>query len=99
MKHILLATTLGLVSLNILAVESDEHVGTCFVYMMQNQYGNGARIVAKKTTDLEAAHHYVMSALRSKVSVADGVAACTKLNIDMRNYKPVPIVTITTQKE
>jgi len=98
MKTIIIASVLGALPLALPAAESDQSVGTCFAYMIQNGYGNGARIVARKTTDLEAAQYYVLTALRSKVTTSDGVASCTKLGIDMRPYKPVPVMT-ATQKE
>jgi hypothetical protein len=97
MKTMIVAAALVIMPIALLAAESDEHVGTCFAYMMQNNFSDGARTVARMTTDLEAAQHYVMSALRSKVTVADGVAHCTKLGINMSRYKPPAI--ITTKKE
>ena len=97
MKTMIVAAALVIMPMALLAAESDQHVGTCFAYMMQNNFSDGARTVARMTTDLEAAQHYVMSALRSRVTVSDGVANCTRLGIDMRRYKPVTI--ITTKKE
>jgi hypothetical protein len=96
-KTMIIAAAL-VVSTAILAAESDQYIGTCFAYMMQNQHGDGARAVARMTTDLEAAQHYVIAGLRKKVDVADAAAACMKLGISLRNYKPSPVLT-ATQKD
>lgn len=97
MKTIILTMAL-LTPLSLTAAENDKYIGTCFAYMMQNQYGDGARAVARMTTDLEAAQHYVVTGLRKKVDTAEAAVACSKLGIDVRRYKLVPLVT-ATQKE
>lgn len=94
----IIAITAILMPLSLPAAEADQNIGTCFAYMVQNQFGDGARLVARKTTDLEAAQYYVLSALRSKVDTAEAMIACKKLGIDMRNYKRSPVIT-ATQKE
>jgi len=100
MKTMVMLTAVALLfPLSLPAAENDQNVGTCFAYMMQNQNSDGARAVARMTTDLEAAQHYVMSALRTKVDTADGVAACRKLGIEPRRYRIINPPVITTQKE
>jgi len=93
MKTIMLTAAL-LSPLSLPAAEADLNIATCFTYMMQTHRPEGAKLVARKVTDLDAVQHYFIAALRSKVSTAEGDAACIKIGVNPRKYQ-----VITTQKD
>lgn len=91
---IVFVAVLSLSSLDLFAAEADLNIATCFTYMMQTHRHDGAKVVARKVTDLDAVQHYFISALRSKVNPADGNVACLKIGVDPKNYR-----ILTTQKD
>lgn len=98
MKTVLALTALGLLPLSIPAAERDQNIATCYVYMQQTKRADGARAVARLTTDLEAVQYYLMSAFERKVNTVDATVACHKLGVDIDRYAPRASYT-STQKE